>query len=239
MLVIGENINASNRSVAEAIVRRDDEFFTNLARAEAQAGADFVDVNAGSGYGSLQETIAAIRWLVGIVQSAIDKPLAIDSDAPEMIEAALEEYEGDRVIINSVTAEPLRLQSIGPLVAERNAWVVALAMGAEGIPALVEERADNISMSTQGPRNAWALVPSTRHQPIWILPALLCPRHTQVSRPLSASYCPNNQCEAGSGHSGAARQRVLSLRHVGQATQQHAQEPMTRFRRQQHQHGKH
>ncbi|MFP3898229.1 MAG: dihydropteroate synthase [Dehalococcoidia bacterium] len=142
MLVIGENINASNRSVAEAIVRRDDEFFTNLARAEAQAGADFVDVNAGSGYGSLRETISAIRWLVGIVQSAIDKPLTIDSDSPEMIEAALEEYEGDRVIINSVTAEPLRLQSIGPLVAERNAWVVALAMGTEGIPALVEERVE-------------------------------------------------------------------------------------------------
>ena len=32
MLVIGEKINASNRSVAEAIARRDEDFLVNLAR---------------------------------------------------------------------------------------------------------------------------------------------------------------------------------------------------------------
>lgn len=140
MLVIGENINASNKSVAEAIEKRDEEFLVNLAQAQAQTGADFIDVNAGSGHGSPQETIAAIRWLVGIIQAAVEKPLAIDSDSPTVIEAALKEYHGQKLIINSVTAEPARLESIGPLVAERGAWVIALAMGTEGIPALVEER---------------------------------------------------------------------------------------------------
>ena len=48
MLVIGENINASNRSVAEAIASRDREFLQSLARAQAAAGADFINVNAGS-----------------------------------------------------------------------------------------------------------------------------------------------------------------------------------------------
>mgnify|MGYP000465728202 CR=1 FL=1 len=42
MLVIGEKINASNRSVAEAIARRDEEFITNLARVQASSGADFI-----------------------------------------------------------------------------------------------------------------------------------------------------------------------------------------------------
>lgn len=140
MLVIGENINASNKSVAEAIARRDEEFLVNLAKDQTLAGADFVDVNAGGGYGSPGEATAAIRWLVRIIQDAVDKPLAIDSDDPEVIRAALEEYRGEQVIVNSVTAEPARLESIAPLVAERQAWVVALAMGTDGIPARVEER---------------------------------------------------------------------------------------------------
>ncbi len=140
MLVIGEKINASNKPVAEAITKRDEEFLVNLAKAQTLTGADFIDVNAGSGHGSVQEAKADIKWLVGIIEAAIEQPLSIDSDSPEVIEAALEEYRGERLIINSVTAEPARLESIGPLVAQRNAWVIALAMGTDGIPARVEER---------------------------------------------------------------------------------------------------
>jgi len=140
MLVIGEKINASDDSVAEAIAKRDKEFLVNLAKAQALAGADFIDVNAGSGHGSLQEATEDIKWLVGIIQATIEQPLSIDSDSPEVIEAALKEYRGERLIINSITAEPARLETIGPLVAERQAWVIALAMGTDGIPARVEER---------------------------------------------------------------------------------------------------
>jgi cobalamin-dependent methionine synthase I len=140
MLVIGENINASNRLVAEAIANRDEDHLVNLAKAQTLAGADFIDVNAGSGRGLLQEASASIRWLVGIIQAATDQPLVIDSDSPEVIKTALQEYRGERLIINSVTAEPAKLESIGPLVAERQAWVIALAMGTEGIPDRVEAR---------------------------------------------------------------------------------------------------
>jgi cobalamin-dependent methionine synthase I len=140
MLVIGEKINASNNPVAEAISKRDEEFLVNLAKAQTLAGADFIDVNAGSGHGSVQEAKADIKWLVEIVQATIQQPLSIDSDSPEVIEAALEGYHGERLIINSVTAEPARLESIGPLVAQQKAWVIALAMGTDGIPARVEER---------------------------------------------------------------------------------------------------
>jgi cobalamin-dependent methionine synthase I len=140
MLVIGEKINASNSPVAEAITKRNEEFLVSLAKAQTLAGADFIDVNAGSGHGSLQQAKADIQWLVGIIQAAIKQPLSIDSDSPEVIEAALKEYHGDRLIINSITAEPARLESIGPLVARRQAWVIALAMGTDGIPTLVEGR---------------------------------------------------------------------------------------------------
>ena len=140
MLVIGESINASNISVAEAIVRRDEEFVANLARAQAAAGADFIDVNAATGQGSHQDERANMEWLVEVVQAATDRPLAIDSDSPDVIGAALHKYRGEKLIINSVTAEPARLASIGPLAAKRQAWLVALAMGENGILDSVAER---------------------------------------------------------------------------------------------------
>jgi len=140
MLVIGENINASNRSVAKAIASRDREFLQRLARAQVAAGADFIDVNSGVGSGSPGYESATMEWLVEVVQEATDRPLVIDSDSPGVIEAALGKYRGERLIINSVTAEPEKLVSIGSLAAERQAWLVALAMGTNGIPSSVEGR---------------------------------------------------------------------------------------------------
>jgi cobalamin-dependent methionine synthase I len=140
MLIIGENINASNNQVAEAIAKRNEEFLVNLAKSQTLAGADFIDVNAGSGHGSLRQATSDIKWLVGIIQAAIEQPLSIDSDSTDVIEAAIKEYHGETLIINSITAEPARLESISPLVAERQAYVIALAMGTDGIPACVEER---------------------------------------------------------------------------------------------------
>ena len=140
MLVIGENINASNRSVAEAIVSRDREFLQNLVRAQVVAGADFIDVNSAVESGSPEYEAVAMEWLVEVVQEVTDKPLAIDADNPGVIKAALRKYCGERLMLNSVTAEPEKLTSVGSLAAERQAWLVALAMGTNGIPISVEER---------------------------------------------------------------------------------------------------
>lgn len=137
MLVIGENINASNKSVAEAIANRNVEFLQGLARAQVDAGADFIDVNSGM---SSQDGVATMEWLMELVQEATDRPLVIDSDNPDVIKAALHKYRGKKVMINSVTAEHKRLVPIGSLVAERQASLVALAMGSKGIPNNVEER---------------------------------------------------------------------------------------------------
>jgi len=140
MLVIGERINASNRSVGEAIARRDSEFVANLARAQAVAGANFIDVNAGAGKGSGYNETAAIEWLVEVVQTATDKPLVIDSESPDVIEAGIRKYRGEKLMINSVTAEKSKLEAIGSLAARHQAWLVALAMGEEGIPDTAEKR---------------------------------------------------------------------------------------------------
>ena len=89
MLVIGENINASNKSVGEAIANRDRQFLESLTREQDAAGADFIDVNAGAGQDARENAQEIMGWLVDVVQGATDKPLAIDSDVPEVVEAAL------------------------------------------------------------------------------------------------------------------------------------------------------
>jgi 5-methyltetrahydrofolate--homocysteine methyltransferase len=140
MIVIGENINASNKSVAKAIISRDREFLQNLAKAQAAAGADFIDVNSGLGDASPARESATMEWLVELIQEVTDRPLVIDSSSPDVIKTALGKYRGEKLMINSVTAETERLASIGSLVAERRAWVVALAMGTDRIPSNVEGR---------------------------------------------------------------------------------------------------
>ncbi|MDY6836237.1 MAG: dihydropteroate synthase [Chloroflexota bacterium] len=140
MLVVGEAINATNKSVGQAIAQRNKEFLQKLARDQAEAGADYIDVNAGAGNGSMGDAAVAMEWLVEIVQEATDKPLAIDSDSPEILKVALDKYRGNNLLINSVNAEPDRLIPIATLAAERDASLVALAMGSEGIPDNVNDR---------------------------------------------------------------------------------------------------
>lgn len=140
MLIIGERINASNKSVAEAISRKDKDFLQNLVKAQALAGADFIDVNVGNADGLGHNGKETMEWLVNILQETTDKPLAIDSDIPDIIEVALKTYRGERAVINSVTAEPAKLESVGQLAAKYQTWLIGLAMGENGIPNNVEER---------------------------------------------------------------------------------------------------
>ncbi len=120
-----------------AIAQRDSELNSRLARElprPEQTTSTLTPVRAA------RAIPQPSKWLVETVQNATDKPLAIDSDVPEVIAAGLKKIRGEKVLINSITAEPGRLAAICPLAAERRAPVVALAMGKEGIPTTVEKR---------------------------------------------------------------------------------------------------
>lgn len=140
MLVIGEKINASNKSVGKAIDEKNAGFLADLAQKEDVAGADFIDVNCGVGKNARQNAGAVMEWLMDVVQDATSKPICIDSDDPAVVKAALGKLRGEKVMINSVNAEPDRLDSIGELAAESGADLVALVMKEGGIPQTVEER---------------------------------------------------------------------------------------------------
>ncbi|MFP4586109.1 MAG: dihydropteroate synthase, partial [Desulfococcaceae bacterium] len=99
MRIVGELINASRKTVGPAIEAKDTETIQNLARRQAEAGADFIDVNAGV---FVEKEPEFLEWLVRTVQEAVDTPCCIDSPNPEAIEAALKVHKGT-AMINSIS----------------------------------------------------------------------------------------------------------------------------------------
>jgi cobalamin-dependent methionine synthase I len=134
MLIIGERINASRRSVAEAISSRNAAFIQNEAKAQARAGADYIDVNAGTLVG---EEAKHLQWIIETVEEAIDIPLCIDSPDPSVIKAMIPLVK-KTPMINSITLEPSRLEGILPLVAEYETKVIALCQSGDSIADTAE-----------------------------------------------------------------------------------------------------
>ncbi|MBS4025665.1 MAG: methyltetrahydrofolate cobalamin methyltransferase [Clostridia bacterium] len=136
MIIIGELINTSRKDIAFAVKNRDRAFIQDIAQKQVEAGANYVDVNAGTRVNDEPESLS---WLVETVQQAVDAPLCIDSPNPQAIEAALESHKG-QAIINSITAEKERYEEILPLVLKYNARVIALCMDDTGMPETAKQR---------------------------------------------------------------------------------------------------
>ncbi len=135
--IIGERINPTGRKkFAEELRGGDCRTVTADALAQAQAGADMVDVNAGI---PLVDEPELLKLMLRTVQDAVELPICIDSSVIEALEAGLSVYEG-RALVNSVTAEDERLEEILPLVARHGAAVIGLANDETGIPETPQKR---------------------------------------------------------------------------------------------------
>jgi len=136
MLIIGERINSSRKSIAEAISSRNISFIQNEAKIQATAGANYLDVNAGTFVG---EEAKHLKWIIETVQEAIDLPLCIDSPDPSVIKAMIP-LAKKTPMINSITLEPSRLEGILPLVAEHKMKVIALCQSGDAIADTAEAK---------------------------------------------------------------------------------------------------
>ena len=136
MLIIGEKINGTLKKTASAIAVRDTAFIQDLARRQIEAGADYLDVNAGTGSGQEVEDLV---WLVETVQAVANVPLCLDSANPVALKSGIE-CVNQTPMVNSISGEASRLDGILPLVAEASSPVIALLLGEGGIPDDVEGR---------------------------------------------------------------------------------------------------
>lgn len=136
MIIIGELINASRKSVATYINNSDGQAIQKLAVDQYEAGATYIDVNAGV---FTDKEIEYLKWMIGLVQAVVPIPCCIDSPSPKAIEAALTVHQGTPMV-NSISLEKDRFEQLLPVIAGTDLKVVALCMSEEGMPETADQR---------------------------------------------------------------------------------------------------
>ena len=129
-VMIGERINPTGRKLlSEEMSKGDFSRVEQDTLAQVAAGAHMLDVNAGI---PLADEPKILAHTVKLVQSLTDVPLSIDSSIVAALEAGLEVYQG-KALLNSVTGEEERLESVLPLVKKYGCAVVAISNDETGI----------------------------------------------------------------------------------------------------------
>ena len=130
MIIIGELINGMYRDVDRAIVNREADIIQHLALEQVKEGAAILDVNTGPYSKNPGDDM---KWLVETIQTVVDVPLALDSAKADVIEGGLK-LAKRRLIINSTSADPEKMDIIFDLARRYNAQVIGLTMDKSGVP---------------------------------------------------------------------------------------------------------
>ncbi len=129
-LVVGERINTSRKPVREAVEKRNDQYIQQDVVAQQEAGADFIDVNAGARVGHETEDM---KWLLEVIKKVATVPLCLDSPDPGVLEMAYDLVEKSPMI-NSISLEKERFNLMAPFLKGKDCKVVALCMDDSGMP---------------------------------------------------------------------------------------------------------
>jgi 5-methyltetrahydrofolate corrinoid/iron sulfur protein methyltransferase len=135
MILIAESINIMSKTLGPAMKERNPGPIQEMAKAETEAGADYLDINVGPARKAGDELM---QWMVETVQAVSDLPLSLDTTNPLAMEAGLKVHKG-RALINSISL--VRMEEELPLAQKYNADFIGLLWGREGMPRDADERA--------------------------------------------------------------------------------------------------
>ncbi len=164
MVIIGENIHVIAQAVSTAIRERDAKVIQDLAKAQAEAGTDYIDLNVGPMKKDPEENM---QWLVSTVQKITDLPLSIDTMNPVAMEAGLKACQ-KRPLLNSVSGKTDSKEQMLPLARKYNCDVVISVMTDKGMPPDVDSKIESI-MDTVAYANELGIP----NEDIWVDPILL------------------------------------------------------------------
>ena len=136
MIIIGEKLNGSIPSVGKAIAERDADLIRERAKMQAEAGADFLDVCA-----SVEEEVEVetLKWMIDIVQEVTDTRICVDSPSAKTCAEGIKLCKRPG-LVNSVSLEGNKIDTIFPVIADTDWECVALLCDNDGIPDSVEKR---------------------------------------------------------------------------------------------------
>lgn len=138
MILIAERINAGFKDIRQAIVNKDGSVIKQWAQKQAEAKADYLDVNIGTASNKPED----LCWMIEMVQEQVDTAISIDNNKPAMLKEAVTVCKKPP-LINSTTAAEDKLDELLPIVAEHKASIIGLAMDEEGTPKTTDKRIEN------------------------------------------------------------------------------------------------
>ncbi len=136
---IAESINIMGTRSGTAMKAREAEPVQAMAKEESAAGAAFLDLNIGP---ARKDGVELLPWVVETVQAVTDTPLCLDTTNTDAMAAgfkAVKNKEG--ALMNSISAQPERMEKLIPVAAEMGCNLVALLWGPDGMPRDSNERA--------------------------------------------------------------------------------------------------
>ncbi len=164
MIIIGETIHIISAQVSGAVKGRNPRVIQELAVAQAEAGADYIDLNLGPARRDPEETM---QWLVNAVQEATDLPLSLDTMNPVAMEAGLKVCK-KRPLINSASGKNESKEKMLPLAKAYGADLVISVITDRGMPPGVDDRVESILETV-----AYANEIGIPNEDIWVDPILL------------------------------------------------------------------
>jgi cobalamin-dependent methionine synthase I len=164
VVIIGENIHVIAQAVSTAIRERDARVIQDLAKAQTEAGADYIDLNVGPMKKDTEETM---QWLVNTVHEVADLPLSIDTMNPVAMEAGLKACQ-KRPLLNSASGKTESKEQMLPLAQKYNCDVVISVITDKGMPPDVDSKIESI-MDTATYANELGIP----NEDIWVDPIIL------------------------------------------------------------------
>ena len=139
MIIVGEKLNGIIPTVRAAIEAKDEEFIRDLARRQHANKADYLDVCT-----AVEENDEEVmKWMIDLIQDEIpDVRFSLDSPNPVTIVNAIK-YCKNPGIINSVSLEGTKIETIIPAIADTEWNIIGLLIGRNGMPESAQDRLDN------------------------------------------------------------------------------------------------
>jgi cobalamin-dependent methionine synthase I len=136
---IAESINIMGKRSGGAMKERIQGPIQEMAQEETAAGATYLDLNIGP---ARKDGIELMPWVVETAQNIVDTPLCLDTTNTAAMIAGFQVVKNKTgAIMNSISAQPERMEKLIPAAAEAGCNVIALLWGPDGMPRDSNERA--------------------------------------------------------------------------------------------------
>lgn len=137
MILIGENLNVMSHTLGPALREKSTGPIKEMAKSEAAAGVDLIDLNIGPARKGGDELMS---WVVETVQGVTDKMLSLDTTNLDAMEAGLK-VKKNKALMNSVSLQTSRIDRGLELALKYDADLIGLLWSNDGMPRDVNERA--------------------------------------------------------------------------------------------------